>query len=100
MKYVISWTNRDTATSESDAKRIMSVFSKWTPSQAATFHQFVGRVDNNGGFAVVETDDATEILRDVAKFEPWLRYEVIPVVDIQELAVANNEAIDFRDSIS
>ena len=100
MKYVISWTGRDGATSEADAKRLMTVFSKWTPSEGATFHQFVGRVDNNGGFAVVETENPTDILRDVAKFEPWLRYEVTPVVDIGDLAAANNEAIDFRDSIS
>jgi Domain of unknown function (DUF3303) len=100
MKYVISWTGRDVATSEADAKRLMAIFGKWTPSEGATFHQFVGRVDNNGGFAVVETENPTDILRDVAKFEPWLRYEVVPVVDIQDLAAANDEAIAFRDSIS
>lgn len=100
MKYVISWTSRDTASSESDLKRLMGIFGKWVPSQSATFHQFVGRLDNDGGFAVVETDNPTDILRDVAKFEPWLKYEVIPVVDVQDLAAANNEAIEFRDSIS
>jgi len=99
MKYVISWTNRDTAASEGDAKRLLAVFSKWTPSEGATFHQFLGRLDNNGGFAVVETENAMDILRDVSKFEPWLTYEVTPVVDIQDLAVANNEAVDFRESI-
>lgn len=100
MKYVISWTNRDNATTEPDTKRVLAIFSKWTPSEGSTFHQFLGRVDNNGGFAVVETDNPVNILQDVSKFEPWLRYEVIPVVDIQDLAVANNEAIEFRDSIS
>lgn len=100
MKYVISWRDRDAATSESDAKRLMAVFGKWAPSEGATFHQFVGRLDNDGGFAVVETDNATDILRDVAKFGPWLKYEVTPVVDIQEVATANSEAIAFRDSVS
>jgi hypothetical protein len=100
VKYVITWRNRDAAVSEQNIKRVLGVFSKWTPSEGATFHQFVGRLDNDGGFAVVETDNPMTILRDVAKFEPWLKYEVIPVVDIQDLAVAGSEGIEFRDSIS
>ena len=101
MKYVISWTNRDVAAgSEESGKRLLSVFGQWTPSAGATFHQFLGRVDGNGGFAVVETDDATDILRDVSKFLPWLRYEVTPVVDVQEVAVAASEALAFWDSVS
>jgi len=100
MKYIISWTNGATAVSETDAKRVLAIFGKWTPSPGATFHQFLGRVDNNGGFAVVETDDPMDILRDVTKFEPWLKYEVIPVVDIQDVAVAGSESIEFRDSVS
>ena len=100
MKYVVSWTNRDAATSEADVKRVLTVFSKWTPAEGSTFHQFLGRLDNNGGFAVIETDNPMNILRDVSKFEPWLRYEVTPVVDIVDLAGANDEGINFRESIS
>ncbi|HTU37995.1 MAG TPA: DUF3303 family protein [Acidimicrobiales bacterium] len=100
MKYVVSWTNRDTATTEADVKRLLTVFSKWTPSEGSTFHQFLGRLDNNGGFAVIETESPMDILRDVSKFEPWLRYEVIPVVDVQDLAGANDEGLNFRESIS
>jgi len=99
MKYVIAWTVRDTGAAEPEVRRLLDVFSKWTPA-GATFHQFVGRIDNNGGFAVVETDDPMNVLRDVSKFEPWLRYEVYPVVDIQDVAIANTEAVEFRAGIS
>ena len=49
MKYVVSWTNRETGNAEKEAKRSLAVFSKWTPSQSSTFHQFVQRVDGEGG---------------------------------------------------
>lgn len=100
MKYVVAWTNRDSGTTEADAKRTLAIFSKWTPSAGATFHQFVGRVDGEGGFAVVETDNPRDILRDVSTFTPWLKYEVFPVVDIADVASTGEEAIAFRDSIS
>jgi len=98
VKFVVTWQNRDAGTSEAGEKRVLEVFSKWTPT-GATFHQFLGRVDGDGGFAVVETDDPLEILRDVAKFQPWLRYEVYPVVDVQDFAVAATEGVEFRDSV-
>jgi hypothetical protein len=100
MKYVVAWTSRDSGTTEADAKRTLAIFSKWTPSAGATFHQFVGRVDGNGGFAIVETDNPTDILKDVSTFSPWLKYEVFPVVDIADVATTGAEAIAFWDSIS
>jgi hypothetical protein len=100
MKYVVAWTNRDSGTTEADVKRTLAIFSNWTPSASATFHQFVGRVDGNGGFAIVETDNPNDILKDVSTFSPWLKYEVLPVVDIADVATTGAEAIAFRDSIS
>jgi hypothetical protein len=100
MKYVVSWTNRETGDPESQAKRSLAVFSKWTPSKSSTFHQFVQRVDGEGGFAFVESDSPEDILRDISKFTPWIRYEVVPVVDMANGAAIGAEAIDFRDSVS
>lgn len=100
MKYVVAWTSRDSGTTEADAKRSLSIFSKWNPSAGSTFHQFVGRVDGEGGFAVVETDTPTDILRDVSLFAPWFKYEVYPVVDIADVATVGAETIKIRDSVS
>ncbi len=60
MKYVVQWTNRDGgsgAQNEDDAKRLLQLFSKWSPAPDATFHQFVERLTGDGGYAVVETDN-------------------------------------------
>ncbi len=99
MKYVVSWTNRETGNAESEVKRSLAVFSKWTPSQSSTFHQFVQRVDGEGGFAFVESDSPEDILRDVSKFTPWIKYEVLPVVDMADGAAIGAEAVAYRDSI-
>jgi hypothetical protein len=58
MKYVLSWTARSggsPADFEIAERRSLDVFSKWSPAADVTFHQFVQRVDGEGGFAVVET---------------------------------------------
>jgi hypothetical protein len=99
MKYVISWTARSSSNAEEDAKRSLSAFTNWTPSPSSTFLQFVQRVDGEGGFAVVETDDPTLILADTLKFAPWFKYECIPVIDIMDAVGTFQEAIAYRDSL-
>lgn len=100
MKYVVSWTNRATGDTEETAKRALAAFSQWKPSPSSTFHQFVERVDGEGGFAFVESDNPEDILRDVTKFNPWIKYEVIPVVDMADGAAILAEGIQYRESIS
>jgi hypothetical protein len=100
MKYVVSWTTRSTGSArdnEEAVKRSLAVFAKWSPS--TTIHQFLSRVDANGGFAVGETDDLAQLARDFAIFSPYLEFTVYPVVDIEQGARILGEAAGFRDSV-
>jgi hypothetical protein len=99
MKYVVTWTARAN-TDETAQVRSLQVFGKWTPSEAATFHQFLGRLDGRGGFAVVETDDPTTIARDASIFGAWFDFEVYPCLEITEIAATGQEAVEFRSSVS
>jgi hypothetical protein len=99
MKYVITWEVRPSVTEES-AARSLQVFSKWTPSEGANFKEFLGRVDGQGGFAVVETDDASLIATDVAPFASWFDFTVYPVLEITETAAIDTQAVEFLASIS
>jgi hypothetical protein len=99
MKYVVSWTPNSNTTEESQA-RSLQVFGKWSPSEGATFKEFLGRVDGRGGFAVVETADPSLIARDAASFSAWFDFSVYPVLDIAEQAAIDMEALEFRASIS
>jgi hypothetical protein len=99
MKYVVSWTIRPHVTEES-AARSLQVFGKWSPSEGATFHEFLGRVDGSGGFALVETDDQRLIAKDVAPFTSFFDFEVCPVLDIADSAAVDAEAIEFLQSVT
>jgi hypothetical protein len=103
MKYVVTWKPRfggSAAENEAAIARLHEVFSKWTPASDVTIHQFVARVDGEGGFAVTEGDDPASGARDFAKFAPFLEYAVYPVLDIGEAAGILAEGIEWRKSIT
>lgn len=103
MKYVISYTMRLTGSAndnEAATRRLLALYSKWTPAASSTYHQFVGRVDGNGGFAVVETDNPKDLLDAASKFGPLIEYQIHPVVDIADSVQVAQEGIEFRESIS
>ncbi|TKJ28336.1 DUF3303 family protein [Blastococcus sp. CCUG 61487] len=99
MKFLLAWKNRSAGSAEESlaaAKRSLELFSKWQPS--TTVHQFVLTADAEGGYAIGETDDAAAIARDCAIFTPFLQFEVIPVVDVQEGVAILQQGIDFNES--
>jgi hypothetical protein len=99
MKYAVTWEVRPNLTEES-AKRSLLVFSKWSPTHPEHFQAFLGRIDGNGGFAVVETDDPTELAKDTAPFTTWFEFNIYPCLDIADSAAINGEAMAFLDSVS
>ncbi len=102
MKYVVAWTyrlNGSAAENEESLRRGLAVFSKWTQPQGTTYHQFVGRLDGAGGFAVVETDNPAELADVTSKFAIIAEYQIYPVVDIAEAAQALQQGVEFRDSV-
>lgn len=99
MKYVVSWELRPGATEES-AARSLQVFSKWSPTRPEAFREFLGRVDGNGGFAVVETDDPKELATDTAPFAGFFEFHAYPCIEIADTAAIDMEAIAFLESIS
>jgi len=99
MKYVVTWQLRPNLTEET-AKRSLTVFSKWSPSHPEHFSAFLGRLDGNGGFAVIETDDPNEIARDTAPFSIWFEFHVYPCLEIADTAAINGEAVAFLESVT
>jgi hypothetical protein len=73
---------------------------RWTPSGDVTIHQFLGRVDGEGGFAVTESDDPASVARDLAKWVPFFEYTVYPVLDVAEAVGILAEAAEWRKSIT
>ncbi|HXY43394.1 MAG TPA: DUF3303 family protein [Acidimicrobiales bacterium] len=102
MKYVVSWNLRSggsASDNEASVARVLEVFAKWSPPADETFHQFLTRLDGEGGYAVVETDNPLSVLEGPAKFGPYFEFSVVPVVDVTEGIPVQSEGIEFRSSI-
>jgi hypothetical protein len=101
MKFVVSWTARSggsAAENEAGAKRGLELFSKWSPPSDVTFHALLGRLDGNGGFAIVEGDNPASLSEAAAKFGPFFEFHTYPVADLTDLVEVANEAITWRES--
>jgi len=99
MLFHVTWEFIDP--SEESQKRSLEVFSKWQPPAGADFSKgFYGFADGSGGIAIVEVDSAATLQRTTDPWTPWLRFEVTPIVPIEESTAIGAEAIAFRDSVS
>jgi hypothetical protein len=101
-KYLISWKARQNGTAQQnhdDVKKTLATFAKWQPRADQNFLQFVQRVDGQGGYAVVETDNPAGIGDGPSKFATFNEFEVIPVIDIADGVAENAAGVEFRESI-
>lgn len=103
MKYLVSWTyrlNGSAKENEESLRRGLAVFARWQPPAGVTYHQFLGRYDGSGGFAVVEGDNVADLAEGPGKFGFIADYQIYPVADIAEAVQALKDGVEFRDSIS
>jgi hypothetical protein len=103
MKFVLAFTPRGGGSEVEQfeaSKRAQMLLSKWQPSPAATMREWVQRCDGNGGFAVLETDSPTDLLKDITTWSSFLDFNVYPVVDIGEATAAQAEGLAAREAVS
>jgi hypothetical protein len=102
MKFVLAYTaNSGSSAAENVAsgEAAQKLLANWTPSPSATIHQWVQRCDGNGGFSVIETDNAADLFKDLATWSPWIKFEVFPVLDILDAVPVQQEAIEAARSV-
>ncbi len=86
-------------TSEEGERRSLQLFQNWQPPAGAEFKGFYGFADGTGGVAIIEVDSAATLQRTIQPWVPWLRFEVTPIMPIEETAAISGEAIAWWDSI-
>lgn len=99
MKFVITWTPRrggSAADVRAAQEAALERLGKFQPSASATIHQWLVRADGGGGFAVVESDTAEDILHDLSVWSDMNDNVVHPVVDIAEAAGIQARAVSSR----
>ena len=100
MKYMMTWWERpggSVADYEVAQKRLLSIFQEWEMPETITFHQFLVRVGEFGGYAVLETDDLAELEKTTTIYAGF-RFRLEPVLDVEEAAAAEAEGIAWRES--
>ena len=103
MKYVVGSTVRPTGSakeSEEAVPRILELLSKWTPPASTTIHQWFTRIDSNGGFLVVETDNPADLAEATSAFGPFFDFQIHPVIDYADGVSAVQKGVEYRNSIS
>ena len=103
MKFVLTYTPRSGGSEVEQheaGKRAQALLSKWQPSASANIREWMARCDGNGGFSVLETDSATDLLKDLSTWSSFLEFTLYPVVDIADATAATEEALAVRESIS
>jgi hypothetical protein len=85
--------------SEEEIQRSLGFFSEWKPPEGFEFKGFWGYADGSGGTAIVEVDNATAIARATAPFGPWIRFNIRPILPIEESAAIGGEAVAARASL-
>lgn len=101
MKYVMTWWERPVgsyADYESAQKRILSVFQKWEMPASLKIEQFLVRVGEFGGYAVLSTDRPADVHRLSTVFAVF-QFRLEPVLDVGEAVAAEAEAIAWRDGL-
>ena len=97
MLFGVLYTPRAVVTEEME-KRSLQLFSQWSPP--FEFKSHYARGDGEGGIAIVESDSAAAVVEGTAPWIPFFKFEVMPVVDIQEGVPASQRAYEWRDSVS
>ena len=100
MKYVLSWWERpggSYADYEAAQKRVLNVFQDWEMPESLDIHQFVVRVGEFGGYAVLETDNVADVQKLTTTFAVF-QFRLEPVMDVMDAVAAEAEGIAWRDS--
>jgi hypothetical protein len=95
MLFLVTWDFTDT--SDEMQRRTLDLFSKWQPGPAV-FQGFYGKATGDGGVAIAEAADAVTMARTFAPWTPWLKFNVTPILPIQESTAINGEALAWRQA--
>ena len=101
MKYVVTWWERPGGSFsdyEQAQKRVLDVFQKWPMPESLTFHQFLVRVGEFGGYAVIETDNLADLHKLTTVFAVF-QFRVEPVLDVMDAVAAETAGIEWRDTV-
>ena len=82
---------------EAAQKRVLNVFQNWEMPESLDIHQFVVRVGEFGGYAVLETDNVADVQKLTTTFAVF-QFRLEPVMDVMDAVAAEAEGIAWREA--
>lgn len=101
MKYVMVWRERawgSVEDAEAAQERVLEMMQHWSPPETISIHQFLVRVGEFGGFAVVETEDLEALHKMTSTFAVF-DFVVHPVIDVRPALAAEGAAVAWRQGM-
>jgi hypothetical protein len=95
MLFHFSWTRRDGVGEEGD-RRILEILETFEPAEGQTIHAWVELVDGNGGYGLIETDDASVLASGPPIFTPFFEFDIQAVVQHDESVELLKAAVAAR----
>lgn len=102
MKYVVTWWERpggSYADYEAAQKRVLSVFQRWEMPASLNIQQFLVRVGEYGGYAVIDTAQPADIHRLTSVFAVF-QFRVEPVLDVMDAVAVEAAAVEWQDKLA
>lgn len=101
VKYVMVWRERawgSSADAEAAQERVLEIMQNWAPPESISIVQFLVRVGEYGGFAVLETDDL-EALHKLTSIFAVFEFVIHPVIDVGMALSAEGAAVAWRNKL-
>ncbi len=101
VKYRVSWHERVAGSAleyEAAQKRILQLFQQWAMPESLKFEQFLVRVGDYGGYAVVQTNDVGALHKMTSAFAGF-QFKVETVLEVMDAVALEVEAIQFREAV-
>jgi hypothetical protein len=101
MKYLLTWWERPMGSYfdyESAQQRVLGMFQHWAMPASLQVHQFLVRVGEFGGYAVIESEQPADIHRLSTAFAVF-RFRLEPVLDVGEAVATEAAAIAWRSGM-
>jgi hypothetical protein len=102
VQYVLTWWERPGGSYvdyESAQQRVLSIFQKWEMPESLQIHQFLVRVGEFGGYAVLETDNVADVHKLTTTFAVF-KCRLEPVLDVMDAVAIESDAIAWRNSLA
>ena len=98
MLFALTWVPHGDQSEERD-KRMLKLFTSWTPPKGVEFKGFYDYADCHGGVAIIEASSSEVILEATAPWAAYLAFQMRPIVPSDKAAAIFQKTQAWRDGI-